>query len=206
MRRNQPPWTQKVNWTYARRSEDVETAYWNVLYKFNVCFVAREFIVGRGLLTPPFYEKPLSCLLFFFKFCPIPRWLHWLLQIWSVTLLNNIMDIHMLSLGILIPEGPSYVFYATRDQIYWGLRHIFFCLTSRIKCSNFSLLKILFNTFQIKRLDLCQKLLVSLKMTGYLNDNALSLQCIVQIYGLLCPIIYWQLPVSPVLQVKYFSN
>ena len=83
---------------------------------------------------------------------------------------------------------------------------IFFCLTSRIKCSNFSLLKILFNTFQIKRLDLCQKLLVSLKMTGYLNDNALSLQCIVQIYGLLCPIIYWQLPVSPVLQVKYFSN
>ena len=125
LRRNQPPWTQKVNWTYARRSEDVETAYWNVLYKFNVCFVAREFIVGRGLLTPPFYEKPLSCLLFFFKFCPIPRWLHWLLQIWSVTLLNNIMDIHMLSLGILIPEGPSYVFYATRDQIYWGLRHFF---------------------------------------------------------------------------------
>ena len=119
---------------------------------------------------------------------------------------NNIMDMHMLSLGILIPEGPSYVFYATRDQIYWGLRHIFFYLTSRIKCSNFSMLKILFNIFQIKRLDLCQKLLVSLKMTGYLNDNALSLQCIVQIYGLLCPIIYWQLPVSPVLQVKYFSN
>lgn len=83
---------------------------------------------------------------------------------------------------------------------------ILFCLTSPRNCCNFSVLKILFTTFQTKRLDLCQKLLVSLKMTGYLNDNALSLQCVVQIYGLLCPIIYWQLPVSPVLQVRYFSN
>ena len=83
---------------------------------------------------------------------------------------------------------------------------VLFCLTSRRNCCNFSVLKMLFTTFQTKRLDLCQKLLVSLKMTGYLNDNALSLQCVVQIYGLLCPIIYWQLPVSPVLQVRYFSN
>ena len=46
----------------------------------------------------------------------------------NVILLNNIMDLHMLSLGILEPEGSCYVFYATRCQGYWGLTHnVVFC-------------------------------------------------------------------------------
>ena len=38
-----------------------------------------------------------------------------------------IMDLHMSNLGTLVPEGPCYVFYATRCQVYWGLWHMFFC-------------------------------------------------------------------------------
>ena len=33
-------------------------------------------------------------------------------------LLSNIMDLNMLSLGTLVPEGRSCVFYATRYQVY----------------------------------------------------------------------------------------
>ena len=33
------------------------------------------------------------------------------------------MDLHISSLGILVPEGPWCVFYATRRQLYWGLIH-----------------------------------------------------------------------------------
>ena len=33
----------------------------------------------------------------------------------------------MLSLGTLVPEGPWFVFYATRCQVYWGLKqNVFF--------------------------------------------------------------------------------
>ena len=47
-------------------------------------------------------------------------------------LLNYIMDLHMSSLGILVPEGPWCVFSATRCQLYWGLTHVvFYC------CSDF---------------------------------------------------------------------
>ena len=34
-----------------------------------------------------------------------------------------IVDLHMLSIVTLVPEGPSFVFYATRRQVYWGLAH-----------------------------------------------------------------------------------
>ena len=33
----------------------------------------------------------------------------------------DIMDLHMSSLGTLVPEGPCCVFYATRYQVYWNL-------------------------------------------------------------------------------------
>ena len=36
-------------------------------------------------------------------------------------LLNDNMDLHMSSLGTLVPEGPWYVFYAARCQVYGGL-------------------------------------------------------------------------------------
>ena len=61
-------------------------------------------------------------------------WLHgWPPDIWCVILLNDIMDLHMLSLVTLVPEGPWYVFYATRHQVYWGLTHnVAFCCYSTL--------------------------------------------------------------------------
>ena len=102
-------------------------------------------IVGRGFLTlPPYIGYPPPP---FFKFCPTPPpplasnlqpqcmfychflWLNgWLHHIWCVILLSDIMDLQMLRLGTLIPEGPSSVFYAIMYQIYWGLAHnVVFC-------------------------------------------------------------------------------
>ena len=40
------------------------------------------------------------------------------------TSFNVIMDLHMFSLGTLVPEGPWCVFLAKRHQVYWGLTHI----------------------------------------------------------------------------------
>ena len=34
------------------------------------------------------------------------------------------MELHMPSLGTLVPGGPWCVFYARRRQVYWGLAHI----------------------------------------------------------------------------------
>ena len=39
----------------------------------------------------------------------------------DAVLLNDIMDLHMLSLGASVPQGSGRVFYATRHQVYWGL-------------------------------------------------------------------------------------
>ena len=96
---------------------------------------------------------PYVAYLPFFKFCPPPSpsfqspptptptvlsvVLFLLLNGWSHLircgiLLNYIMDLHMLNLGILVPEGPWCVFSATRSQVYWGLTHVvFYC------CSDF---------------------------------------------------------------------
>ena len=46
-------------------------------------------------------------------------------HIWCVILLNDNMDLHMPSLGTLVPEGTWCLFYATRRQVYWGLSHNF---------------------------------------------------------------------------------
>ncbi|XP_066927211.1 cilia- and flagella-associated protein 54-like isoform X2 [Clytia hemisphaerica] len=54
---------------------------------------------------------------------------------------------------------------------------------------------------QIERLEKCERLLIALEMSGWLNDNQICLQSIVQIYGLLSPIIYWKFPIQPVLEV-----
>ena len=34
-----------------------------------------------------------------------------------------LLDLRMLSLGNLVPEGPWCVFHATKCQVYWGLTH-----------------------------------------------------------------------------------
>ena len=78
----------------------------------------------------------------FFKFCLLPEkkkkfsvtsnlhphcflsvvlflWLNgWSLHIWFAILLNDNMDLHMSSLGSLVPEGPWCVFYITRHHVY----------------------------------------------------------------------------------------
>lgn len=48
--------------------------------------------------------------------------IEWLYLIWCVILLN-IIHIHTPNLDILVPEGPSCVFYTTRCQVYQGLTH-----------------------------------------------------------------------------------
>ena len=94
------------------------------------------------MLTPRFYEDPQYCLSPFFIFHPppLPRTRTSLLpltptphscvcpphHIWCAILLNDNMDLHMLSLSILVWEGPWCVFYATRCQVYWGLTHVVF--------------------------------------------------------------------------------
>ena len=98
-------------------------------------------IVGRGVL---FYEDSLYCLhpTLFTNFVylppsllsstPTPIALSVVLFLWlngrshnnwCAILLNNIMDLHMSSLGALTPEGPWCIFYAIGHQFCWGLIH-----------------------------------------------------------------------------------
>ena len=51
----------------------------------------------------------------------------WLCHILCVILRNHIMDLHMSSLSIIVPEGPGCVFYATRRQVYWNLESLAHC-------------------------------------------------------------------------------
>ena len=102
----------------------------------DVNFLKSLYIVDRVVLTPLFCEDPLYCL------PPSPTSLSppnptptilsavlflWLNRrsrlIWCAILLNDNMDLNMLSLGKLVPEGPWCTFYATRRQVYWGLTH-----------------------------------------------------------------------------------
>ena len=54
-------------------------------------------------------------------------WLNeWLCHIWCAVFINYNMDVHMLSLGTLVQEGPWCVFYATRHQVYTELWHMCF--------------------------------------------------------------------------------
>ena len=57
-------------------------------------------------------------------YCPVSLWLNaWSRHIWCAILLNNNMDLHMSSLGTLVPEGSWFAFYEKRIQVYWGLTH-----------------------------------------------------------------------------------
>ena len=111
-----------------------------------------SFIVGRGVVTPLFYEDlphiayphppphPFHVLSTTFPLLlspptPIPTalsvvmflWLNgWSCHFWCAILLNNNMDLQMPSLGTLASEGPWYVFYATRCPFDWGLTHVIF--------------------------------------------------------------------------------
>ena len=72
---------------------------------------------------PPPRLQPPTLQLFLFL-CSLFLWLNGCSRhIWCGIQLNNIMDLHMLSLGALVPEGPWCVFYGTRRQAYWGVTH-----------------------------------------------------------------------------------
>ena len=74
-------------------------------------------IVGRGFLTPIFYEEPQYCLppspFPNFAQCPHPPALFLLLFCFGLT-----CGTKLLSLGTVIPAAPCCVLYATGHQIY----------------------------------------------------------------------------------------
>ena len=78
-----------------------------------------NFVEPLFLLSPTPTHTALSAVLF--------PWLNgWSRHIWCATLLNDVMDLHMMSsLDTLVPEGPWCVIYATRHQVYWYLTRVF---------------------------------------------------------------------------------
>ena len=126
-------------------------------------FLKALYIVDRGLLTPYLMKTPPVLATTpppFFQFLstttttpnflspstPTPTvfpvdlflWLNgWWHHIWCAIFLNDNLDLHMLSLDTLVPEGPWFVFYATKHQDYWGLAHnVVFTGTLIITCTN----------------------------------------------------------------------
>ncbi|XP_078534120.1 cilia- and flagella-associated protein 54 isoform X2 [Lissotriton helveticus] len=63
-------------------------------------------------------------------------------------------------------------------------------------CTNGSLYK-----WQVKRIKECGKLLIALDLCTWLNDFNHALQAVVQIYGLLVPIIYHRIPSKSAMQI-----
>ena len=83
------------------------------------------------------YTKPFSPLPTTFTptalFVTLFHWLNgWFHHNWCVILLNDIMDLHMFSLGTIVPEGPCCVFYATKHRVYWCLTHNVVCTSTLI--------------------------------------------------------------------------
>ena len=87
-------------------------------------------IVGKGVVTPLFYEGPLYCLPPFLNSVQslAPTSLSPPISTSTVLSVMDNMDLHMSSLGTLAPEGSWCVFYATRHQAYWALTHVVFLL------------------------------------------------------------------------------
>ena len=73
------------------------------------------------ILVNPLPLTPTPTVLSVVLFLWLNGWSH---HIWCAILHNDNMDLHMLSVGALLLEGPWYVFYATRHQVYWGLTHV----------------------------------------------------------------------------------
>ena len=57
-------------------------------------------------------------------------------------------------------------------------------------------------SLQIARLIDCERVLVALELSNYLNDSSYALQAVTQCYGLLAPIIYHNIVLVPVVQVR----
>ncbi|XP_023572354.1 cilia- and flagella-associated protein 54 [Octodon degus] len=89
--------------------------------------------------------------------------------------------------------------------LYLFLRNIFVTSDIKIKeenlfCDNIKGNEI-FPAQQIARLMECERVLVALELSNFLNDSSYALQAVTQCYGLLAPIIYHNIPLVPVVQI-----
>jgi hypothetical protein len=54
---------------------------------------------------------------------------------------------------------------------------------------------------QIERFKECEKMMVAIDLAGWLNDPQIILQAVVQCYGLVAPLIFYNIPYEPITQV-----
>ncbi|XP_078305701.1 cilia- and flagella-associated protein 54 isoform X1 [Panthera onca] len=117
----------------------------------------------------------------------------------SVICLSNIMTITQRRLHSDILAETSSIL------LYLFLRNIFVTSDIKIKeenlfCDNIKGNEI-FPSQQIARLIECERILVALDLSNYLNDSSYALQAVTQCYGLLAPIIYHNVVLVPVVQI-----
>ncbi|EPY78888.1 hypothetical protein CB1_000994012 [Camelus ferus] len=117
----------------------------------------------------------------------------------SVICLSNIMTIMQRRLHSDILAETSSIL------LYLFLRNIFVTSDIKIKeenlfCDNIKGNEI-FPSQQVARLIECERVLVALEISNYLNDSSYSLQAVTQCYGLLAPMIYHNIVLVPVVQV-----
>uniref|UniRef100_A0A286XXS5 Cilia and flagella associated protein 54 n=1 Tax=Cavia porcellus TaxID=10141 RepID=A0A286XXS5_CAVPO len=94
---------------------------------------------------------------------------------------------------------------ASSILLYVFLRNIFVTIDIKIKeenlfCDNIKGNQI-FPAQQIARLKECERILVALELSNFLNDSSYALQAVTQCYGLLAPIIYHSIALVPVVQI-----
>ena len=54
---------------------------------------------------------------------------------------------------------------------------------------------------QIERIHECERIIVAMELAAWLNDPLLILQAIVQCYGLLAPLIYYNIAYAPIVEI-----
>ncbi|KAM4838472.1 cilia- and flagella-associated protein 54 [Urocitellus parryii] len=89
--------------------------------------------------------------------------------------------------------------------LYLFLRNIFVTSDIKIKeenlfCDNIKGSEV-FPAQQVARLTECERILVALELSIFLNDSSYVLQAVTQCYGLLAPIIYHNIVLVPVVQI-----
>nr|XP_045008189.1 cilia- and flagella-associated protein 54 [Jaculus jaculus] len=117
----------------------------------------------------------------------------------SVICLSNIMTVTQRRLHLDILAETSSIL------LYLFLRNIFITSDIKIKeenlfCDNIKGNEI-FPAQQIARLNECERILVALDLSNFLNDPSYALQAVTQCYGLLSPIIYHNIVLVPVIQI-----
>ncbi|XP_069846637.1 cilia- and flagella-associated protein 54 isoform X3 [Dipodomys merriami] len=117
----------------------------------------------------------------------------------SIVSLSNIMTITQRRLHSDILTETSSIL------LYLFLRNIFVTSDIKIKeenmfCDNIKGNEI-FPAQQIARLMECERILVALELSNFLNDSNYALQAVTQCYGLLAPIIYHNIVLVPVIQI-----